>query len=432
MSNDLFGLSDDTFRIGSIIHKYTRQEVNAEEQAMLDKWIAKSEENRKLFDDIVNKESLRAELASYNEIEFRKEAAGDKMMEMTFPAAGSVRPMRWNWKLIFAAAAIVLLFATGVLLLLINKDNDRTIITKKDSNTIKADKAPGKDGAILTLANGEEIVLDNAANGLITQQGKTEVLKMDGMLSYSPSGGEGRGEARKTLYNTLSTPRGRQFQLLLPDGSRLWLNAASSVRYPTVFSSTGRVIEITGEAYLDIAPIIPKGAHEKVPFIVNANDMQIEVLGTEFNVKAYKDEANMSTTLIEGKVKVSLRRAQGDKETGNPKSEVVIKPGQQAIISPPHRGGQGGARVVDNADTEEAIAWKNGLIAANRATIKEALMQISRWYDVDLEFKNEIKEEDIRIRVPRTASLSGVLKIFELSSRLRFEVEGNKLIVWQQ
>jgi ferric-dicitrate binding protein FerR (iron transport regulator) len=135
-------------------------------------------------------------------------------------------------------------------------------------------------------------------------------------------------------------------------------------------------------------------------------------------VKAYKEEANVSTTLIEGKVKIT---------SGS--SVALLTPGRQAIIS----GGRGETiRVVENADTEEAIAWKNGLIAANRATIKEALMQISRWYDVDLVFKTEIKEEDIRIRVPRTASLANVLKIFEVSSRMRFEVEGNKLIVWQQ
>jgi transmembrane sensor len=417
MSEELYGLSDDTFLMGNIIRKYTRQETSTEEQALLDNWIARSEENKKFFDELIQKESLQAGLMAYHEFEANKEVAGNKMMEMTFPEEGIVRRMGWNWRRIVAAAAIVLFVATGVLLLLRGRDKKTAPVAQTEKKKITIDKAPGKDGAILTLANGEKLILDNAANGLISQQGKTEVLKKDGVLSYSPKAGRAPGEV---LYNTLSTPRGRQFQLRLPDGSRLWLNAASSVRYPTEFASTARVIEIiNGEAYLEIATVVSKAGHEKVPFIVKANDMQIEVLGTEFNVKAYKEEANINTTLIQGKVKITRGS-----------SVALLTPGKQAIIAT--TGRSWAIRVIENADTEEAIAWKNGLIAANRATIKEALMQISRWYDIDLVFKNEIKEEDIRIRVPRTASLASVLKIFELSSRMRFEVEGNKLIVWQQ
>lgn len=413
----MYGLSEDAFQMGRIIRKYSRQEISAEEQVTLDNWIAQSEENKKLFDELLHKESLRSGLTIYHEIEARKEDASDKMMEMTFPGKGRVRTMGWNFRRIAAAAAIALFVATGAFLLVTSKNEKPQIITETENKKFKTDKEPGKDGAILTLANGKEIILDSAANGLLTLQGESEVLKKDGMLSYSPSTVGGQGKA---LYNTLSTPRGRQFQLLLPDGSRLYLNAASSVRYPTVFSGKERVIEINGEAYLEIASLSQKGTHGKVPFIVKANDMEVEVLGTQFNVKAYKDEASISTTLIEGKVTIKSGSAL-----------ALLTPGQQAIVA--QSGNHGNViRVVENADTEEAIAWKNGLIAANRATIKEALMQISRWYNVDLVFKNEIKEEDIRIRVPRTASLSGVLKIFELSSRLRFEMEGDKLIVWQQ
>ncbi|WP_205514193.1 FecR family protein [Longitalea arenae] len=416
MNDELYGLSGGSFEMGSIIRKYTRQEINAEEQALLDSWKAKSEENRMLFEELVHGDSLPVELANYHQMEVRKEAAGEMMMEMTFPAEGNIRSMPWNWKRMAAAAAIVLFVITGALLLFINKDQKAKITTQNVSKRSTKDKAPGRDGATLTLASGEQIVLDSTANGFVIEQGETAIVKKDGMLSYSPKKG---GEEGKVLYNTLSTPRGRQFQLLLPDGSKLWLNAASSVKYPTVFAGKERVIEINGEAYFEVPPLTRKGGKERVPFIVKTSDMEVEVLGTEFNVKAYKDETNVSATLLEGKVEV---------KTGS--SQALLTPGKQAIVGQTESTNK--ITVIENADTEEAIAWKNGLIAANKATIKEALMQISRWYDVDLQFKNEIKEEEIRIRVPRTASLSGVLKIFELSSRLRFEMQGNKLIVWQQ
>lgn len=404
--------------IGKLIGKHLRQELTKEEQKQLNEWINESDDNKQLFEKWTDAGDLMRNISDWERLENDKQNVWQKMDVSAGKERLQSRLLNFQWWKYAAAAAVVIFLFAGAYFLFTGKNEKPEIITQAENNKFKADKSPGKDGAILTLADGEEIILDSAANGMLTLQGKSKVVKKDGMLSYSPSTGGGQEEA---LYNTLSTPRGRQFQLMLPDGSRLWLNAASSVKYPTVFAARERVIEISGEAYMEIAKDVSRPFKVRIspPSEEFDGAVWVEVLGTHFNVKAYKDEASISTTLIEGKVKI---------KSGS--SLALLTPGKQALVSPSTGGERGEAiRVVEKADIEEAIAWKNGMIVANRATVKEVLKQISRWYDIDLVFKNEIKEEDVRIRVPRNTPLSDVLKIFELSSRLRFTIEGNKLIV---
>ncbi|SCC56596.1 FecR family protein [Chitinophaga costaii] len=258
---------------------------------------------------------------------------------------------------------------------------------------------PGHNGAVLTLANGQQIVLDSAANGPLARQGNTQLMHQNGQLIYKPE-----GPATATAYNIVTTPRARQYQLVLPDGSRVWLNAASSIRYPVAFHGQ-RSVEITGEAYFEIAP--QAGA----PFTVTAHNMEIAVLGTHFNVNAYEDEASAKTTLTEGAVKVS---------TAN--NTLLLHPGQQSILH------AGAVTLVQHADVQSALAWKDGLFSYNGERLEPIMRQIARWYNVDVVFKDKIEEEFVAT-IPRDVPISQVLELLEATEHVHFSMQGKVITV---
>jgi transmembrane sensor len=277
-------------------------------------------------------------------------------------------------------------------------------------------------------------VLDNAANGKLAQEGATNVMKSkDGMISYSlPTGREGRGEAAIT-WNTLATPRGGQYQLVLPDGSKVWLNAAASIKFPTAFAGNERRVEITGEVYFEVSKDPIK------PFIVNIQEGngssrgQVEVLGTHFNINAYDDEEAIKTTLLEGKVKVDSRqwavgseeKAEGSRQRAEGKEQsVILKPGEQVSLS--HSSQLSHPIPVQ---TDEVLAWKNGLFHFENVDIKTVMRQLSRWYDIEVEYKGAIKTEPLFIEVPRNTTLLEVLKVLETTAGLQLRLEGKKVTV---
>ncbi|HWK06735.1 MAG TPA: FecR domain-containing protein [Puia sp.] len=323
-------------------------------------------------------------------------------------------PYRRNW---IVAACLVLLVGSATYLWL-QQQKHPEIARTPGNNPVQPDLAPGGNKAILTLSNGASILLDSAANGILTQQGNTRVLKTgNGQLAYNITD----EKPAEVLYNTLATPRGGQYQLMLPDGSKVWLNAASSIHYPTAFMGRERKVEITGEAYFEVAPLTseggqgplaPKGGHEKIPFIVAVNGMEVRVLGTHFNVNAYEDETTVRTTLLEGSVLVKKDAA-----------IAYLKPGQQSRLS------KGGAITVENdADVEEAIAWKNGLFHFSNSSLEDVMRQVARWYDVAIEYKGAIVPRQFGGEIPRSSNASDVLKILELS-KVHFQIEGKKIIV---
>ena len=287
----------------------------------------------------------------------------------------------------------------------------------------KTDVAPGGNKAVLTLADGSVIVLDSAANGLLSQQGNTRVMKSaSGQLAYETGrsgtapgpGTAGSNAAGVVKYNTISIPRGGQYQVQLPDGSMVWLNSSSSLRFPTAFYGKSREVEITGEAYFEIAKDVNR------PFYVKANALTVEVLGTHFNINAYSDEPVLKTTLLEGSVRV--------KKAGE---SVVMAPGQEAQVVNGATGDATAGRViklVNDADLEEAVAWKNGLFHLTSADVGTIMRQLVRWYDVDVEFEGGIPSGHITGEVPRNTSLAKVLKVFETSG-VHFRIEGRKIIV---
>nr|WP_240966322.1 FecR family protein [Pseudoflavitalea sp. G-6-1-2] len=304
---------------------------------------------------------------------------------------------KWGW----AAAAVVLL--TGGALFLFNNPT-KVQQPATPQTVVQRTIQPGKNGALLTLADGSQIVLDSVGDGVIaSQQGSNAVLK-NGALSYSGN------ESGEPAYNTLSTPRGRQFRLQLPDGSRVWLNAASSIRYPTAFAGNERKVEVSGEAYFEVAPNI------NMPFRVNVNNRaNIEVLGTSFNVSSYENEANISTTLIEGAVKVSV-------DAGS--RSAILKPGQQASI----QQGTNNLAVVNDVDTDKIIAWKNGYFNFGKATLPEVMRQLERWYDIETVYEKGIPETKFVGKLTRNITLNELFQILD-STGVNFRIEGRKLIV---
>lgn len=403
---------NDAQRIKDLIEKYLAQELNNSERVELDQWANESEHNRKLFDRLTDGKQL-FELKEESAVAEEKIARliREKHPELALLGTAPVVPMRklvW-FKMIPAAAVMIVMGAAGYIWF---KSNTPKEIAKAQTHAQVTDKAPGRDGAILKLSNGDEIVLDDAANGKLTKQGSTQITKQGGLLAYNS-----QGKSTEVLYNTLSTPRGRQFQLALPDGSHVWLNAASSIKFPTAFTERNREVTISGEVYFEVKKDAAK------PFRVLTNGTQVEVLGTHFNVNAYKDEDAVKTTLVEGKVRIGNAH-QGSAATGNV-HPVILMPGQQAQVK------ESRIDVVTNADIAATLAWKNGLIVFSSADIKEVLRQVSRWYDVDIEYKSDIKVPEFFGEIPRTVNLSDVLKIIELNSRLRFTVTGNKVTVTQ-
>jgi len=303
------------------------------------------------------------------------------------------RPMKFRWMI--AAAILLTIVGAGYLFYI-----KRT--ARHDMNTVVAhDLAPGSNKAILTLGDGNTIDLDAAHNGVVAQQGGAQLIKSrNEQLIYSQSG------ATDVQYNRLTTPRGGQFQLQLPDGSKVWLNAATTLRYPTRFVGDERVVELKGEAYFEII------ADAKKPFRVKVGEMEVEVLGTHFNIMDYDEEPAIRTTLLEGSVRVKKRD-----------HSVLIRPGQQASL------GRDEELVVAAADTEAAVAWKDGMFMFRDAGIEQVMRQLARWYDVEVLYKDGVPKDRFQGEMYRNVNASKILKVLEASG-LHFAVEGKKIILY--
>lgn len=272
------------------------------------------------------------------------------------------------------------------------------------------DVLPGGNKAILTLANGKKIVLNQAANGRLAKQGYTQIIKLSsGQLAYH-SANNNISVNEPVAYNTLSTPRGGQYQLLLPDGTKVWLNAASSIRYPTAFIGKERRVEVSGEAYFEVANDPSR------PFIVEKNKVEIQVLGTHFNVNAYADEATIKVTLLEGSVRVSQRTTDHSQ---------LLRIGQQAQLNK-----EGGITLIKNADIDEIMGWKNGLFVFHNDDLPSIMRRLERWYNVTVDYEgNKMISSHFTGAIRRQVNLSEVLRMLELAGGVHFEIEGHTIIV---
>ncbi|HEY8954639.1 FecR family protein [Chitinophaga sp.] len=300
--------------------------------------------------------------------------------------------------LAIAAVFILLIVVAG---LFFSRTKPHTIASVAER--YRDDVQPGHSAAVLTLSGGKTVLLDNSTTKTIGHQGSTVILSDSGQLVYQA----GAGKAPEIFYNTLTTQKGNQYHLTLPDGTKVWLNAASSITYPTAFTGKERRVAISGEVYFEVMK------NQQKPFIVQQGDMRVEVLGTSFNVNGYGDGEALRTTLVEGKVKV---------EKGSAGS--ILEPGQQAVIS-----NGGGAIFIDhNPDIDAVLAWKNGSFAFKDAGIEAIMQQVQRWYNVDVVYQTRIKKHFIA-DIPRNAPLSQLLQLLEATDQVHFRIEGRKVFV---
>lgn len=317
---------------------------------------------------------------------------------------------RWGW-----AAAILLLISVGGYVFYNSRQGDPARIVNNYPSSSN-DVAPGTTKAVLTLADGRQVTIDSAQTGQLAMQGKTIVQHNQGAISYNGNGSEKTQQSvQPLLYNTLTTSRGEQSPpLILSDGTKVWLNALSSIRFPVAFTGNARNVEITGEAFFEVAKDASK------PFHVTVKDMEVEVLGTQFNVNAYPDEDAIRTTLLEGKVKVVNR--QSSIVNAAAQKSANLTPGQQAQLS------NNRLSIINNPNIDQVIAWKNGLFDFNRVNLQTVLQQLSRWYDIEVKLEGNIPARTFRGKITRDLSLSQVIQVLQ-DVEVKLRIEGKTLFV---
>jgi transmembrane sensor len=306
------------------------------------------------------------------------------------------------WPRIAAAASILVFLSVGGYFFF----QKRAIPPNQVAQTKLQDLKPGRNQATLTLANGQKIILTKGLRGKLAQQGNT-LVQINGSNAVAYTAGKAETSTTVT-YNTLTTKNGEQspYPLVLADGSKVWLNAASSITFPTAFNGNSREVKVTGEAYFEVAH------NAAMPFRVSSNGQTVEVLGTHFDIKAYNDEAGISTTLLEGKVKVSKNN-----------KVAILAPGQQAFI-----GYSGDNILVKDADTETAMAWRNGLFKYKLADIKAVMRDFARWYDVDIQYEGKIPAKTFTGELYRDINASEALQVLALTN-VHFRIQGKKIVV---
>jgi transmembrane sensor len=397
--------------IKHIILDYLRDvQLSEDDRKVFEAWLAAAEQNRMLLEEMNDPARVAASLAKINSLREAEiwervnahSAAGKegegRFVEQPMHRVHFLKRAAIWW----AAAAVLLLFAVSTYFLVRRPAAVPPVIV---DNPVQKDILPGSNKAVLTLAGGQTIVLDSAAKGTLAQQGAARIVKLaDGQLSYTSDNVQKQAEV---LYNTLTTPRGGQYRLSLPDGTEVWLNAASSITYPTVFAAAERNVSITGEAYFEVAK------DKTRPFRVTANAMTVEVLGTHFNVNAYLNEADTKTTLLEGSVLVNKGGA-----------TQRLRPGQQAQVS--HDQPQ--IKLADDVNTNQVVAWKNGLFDFKDADLATVLRQVERWYDIQVQYKTSLPGFAFQGKLQRNLNLSQILKVLT-ENEINYTMEGHTLVI---
>ena len=397
-------------KIGGLLFRRLRGDLSQSEEAVLREWLDQQDPaGREFFEQTTDEARIEEALRYLYGIDEDTALAEVLGRIQGGENRNGRRLLLWKRPYRYAAAAAVLVLIAGASVLLIRTRNESNMALLPVAQRYRNDVFPGGDKALLELSDGSRITLDSASDGEVATQGTTRVLKLDnGALAYhagtSAAGPQGYG------YNTISTPRGGQYQVLLPDGSKVWLNAASSLRFPTAFTGGERLVELTGEAYFQIASDASRPFKVHIP----STSTEIHVLGTDFNVEAYAEEGAIRTTLIGGAVRV----------TASGKASV-LKPGQQASVS---LDSTGTLSVTSTAHTDDVIAWKNGLFKFEDAPIQSIMRQVSRWYDVNVVYNGRVDQQFIGT-IPRQVPLSTLLKILESTGWVHFMIQGKKVIV---
>ncbi|RXF69709.1 FecR family protein [Arcticibacter tournemirensis] len=322
-----------------------------------------------------------------------------------------IRKLRRSYAGWYAAAAAILILAVSFGLYFFK--NGPNTQTQQMSRSIE----PGGNKAVLTLANGRQVVLNGTANGKIAEQSGLRISKTaDGLLVCTAVSADRDTKNNNLQYNTIVTPKGGQYQINLPDGSKVWLNAASSLRFPSSFSGKERRVELTGEGYFEVNHALPVARRN--PFIVSCSGQEVKVLGTHFNISSYSDEAAVRTTLLEGSVLVDAIA-----QASHVSDVVKLVPGQQSVLL-------NSSLKVEKVDVESVIAWKNGYFRFNDESLESIMRKVERWYDVKVEFEDaSLKYEPLAGVITRFANVSDLLRMMELTGQVKFEVHENTIRV---
>mgnify|MGYP006375904847 FL=1 len=408
-------------QIKNLLDSYIAGSATQQEQQLVEQWLEENDQQNTEWQLMNNKDKAAWLLQLYRDID-NSITPKDAGWQDDDTIDSSLAWYKKFW--LPVAAALIVSIGAGIYYFLLPQQERATPVSVI-APQLQNDALPGTNKAILMLDNGKTILLDDSEDGVLVKQGGTAVSKQGENLMYKGKGNNDKDAP--VVFNTLTTPRGGQYKLVLADGSKVWLNASSSIRYPVSFTGNERKVEITGEVYFEISQLSVDGlkgkATKRIPFIVKVNMLgregaEVEVLGTHFNINAYDDEDAISTTLLEGSIKISPPRP-------NEKSleAVIITPGQQARLNK-----NGLLQLVKEVNIEETVAWKNGLFMMNGAAIPAVLRQLARWYDVDIVYGNGIPEGRITGDIPRDMNLSEVLKVMELSG-VHFKIDNKKIIV---
>jgi transmembrane sensor len=400
-------------QIAGLIIQHLHGELTPAGQVELEAWMAESAGHRDTVESFIQEEALAQGI--------REHAVEGRIWERLHTLINIEKPVPIRrigiWK--YAAAAIVVGISIGGYFLLFNRPAKQMTQTAKDLQ-INDVPAPTGTRTTLTLASGQRILLDSVQSGTLAQQGNAQVAKLaNNQLVYNVS----TEKPTEVVYNTLSTAKGGQTMLTLSDGTKVWLNAASSIRYPTAFTGKERRVEITGEAYFEVF----KNADQ--PFKVNINGkVEVEVLGTNFNINSYEDEPTIKTTLLDGSVRVAAATTHPlvGVDTNDDKISFVLKPGQQAqVVGVNTTNNDGRIKVVKDVDVDQVVAWKNGLFSFAHTDLHTLLRQLARWYDIDVRYEDKVPEEHFSGRLDRSLTLDQMLHILT-NHKIHYTIEPNR------
>ena len=386
-----------------MLDRYLKNQANTKEKEKLDEFFEENSNSIEASKSIENVSKLEDKIFNYIQFGIKEQVKKESTLN------------RMPYLQVAASILVIFLFSTTIYFY-------RSSLASKSQLPIAQsvakleDKQPAKNIAILTLGNNSQIVLDEASNGEIAQEGGVSILKTDkGELVYKIRNSNKLSNKDLNKYNTISTPMGGKFKVILPDGSLVVLNAASTLKYPVHFDEKVRKVSFTGEAYFEIAKLEDQ-RKKRVPFYVYSNDQIVEVLGTHFNINSYDNEEYSKTTLLEGSVKIINEKSAAPAK--------ILKPGQQAVI----KRGDVQTKIMI-ADEAQALAWKDGYFLFRNTNIKDVVNELERWYNVDIQYEDEMEFENITGYISRNVKISSVLKMLQLSGIVNYEISGSKIII---
>jgi len=391
------------YEYAMLIIKHLKGELSVTEEIKLNAWLNESDENKQLLEKIKDEHLLQNDLDFFATIDQKEAWKNIVLRGQKTSFVGQVYSFIQKWK--YAAILLVFLTAGGVWFKINTVTISKPQIAAIKKSRFKNDIPPGTEKAKVTLADGSVMSIDPHSSEMVKTYGSLKITSQHGLLTYQSIGTT--QDVNSDRFNTITTPKGGKYKVELPDGSLVWLNSESSLKFPVAFSKHERRVYLTGEGYFEVA----KDKHK--PFKVYANNSIVQVLGTHFNVQAYKNEAAERTTLLEGSVKIF-----------NKKNSKLIVPGQQASITANSKKIR-----IHTIDVNEIVAWKDDLFVFDSEDIESVMREVARWYDVDVEYKEPVPQIHFSGSISRSNNISQILNMLELTGGVHFSIDGRKITV---